>query len=119
MSGSYEFPKRVRLNKQKDIERLFKNGIYLRAGILGIKYVPNEVGYSRFVISVKKQVGNAPYRNYVKRLLRESIRLRYAQLSGHYDVGVFMTQRISFPLTLAYISDQVSQFFAQLRQNPS
>ena len=71
MNMNQSFPKKVRLNQSLIIREVFANGIYKSLGVIGVKYKKAKVDSSRFLISVRKNVGNAPCRNHIKRLLRK------------------------------------------------
>ena len=79
------FPKTVRLNQSRIIREVFENGVYKSLGVIGVKYKKAKVGSSRFSISVRKSTGNAPRRNYIKRILREANRQKRAMLNSSYD----------------------------------
>jgi len=112
----YSFPKRVRLNKQKEIQAIFQDGTYQRLGFIGVKYRQTSIGYSRFVLSIKKKVGHAPARNHLKRLLREAIRLQNPELFGSYDICFFITRPPQRPVQFSWVHQQIKRFFTSLNE---
>ncbi|MGK5094894.1 ribonuclease P protein component [Deltaproteobacteria bacterium TL4] len=115
-SPCFAFPKRVRLKRQKEIETVFKAGQYRRLGLIGVKYYPTELGYSRFLISVKKKVGNAPFRNRIKRIMREAIRLQLPELEGSFDICFFFTQKPQYSIQTSYFFHRVRDLFTELNE---
>lgn len=81
-------PKKERLHGKKDIDRLLVKGKYGASGILRYRYHPNELEYSRLIISVpKKLFKKAVKRNLLKRRIRETWRhLKPNITSEHYDI---------------------------------
>ena len=92
------FPKNIRLNKSRIIREIFSEGVYKSLGVIGVKYKKTRVDFSQFSISVRKNVGNAPFRNHIKRLLRETIRQKRSMLNNSYDFCFFVTNPPKNPL---------------------
>lgn len=46
-------------------------------------------------VSVKKKLGSAVERNYMKRRLKEAFRVRQAEIPGHYDIWFVMRRSFS------------------------
>ena len=61
-----------------------------------IKYKKTKAENSRFSISVRKNVGNAPCRNHIKRLLKEVIRRKQYMLNHSYDFCFFLKSYLFF-----------------------
>ena len=53
-----------------EFNNIIKNGKYVKNGEFIIYYIDNDIGHSRFGISVGKKIGNAVTRNYYKRIIR-------------------------------------------------
>lgn len=79
--------KKYRLNKTKDIEKVYKNGGSLISKILGIKFMKNGLDYSRFtfVVSIKIHKKSTK-RNLAKRRMREAVRTNIELIKHGYDV---------------------------------
>jgi len=70
-----KFSKKERLNRNKDFQRVFKEGkkVWVNS-ILLMLYLSNELGIKRIGIVVSKKIKKATKRNRVKRLIREIFR---------------------------------------------
>ena len=69
-------PKANRLKKNKDFERVFKNGLSFREDFLILKAVPNSLKNNRFGFIVSSKVSKkAVIRNKIKRWLRQALLL--------------------------------------------
>ena len=112
------FPKRVRLRKKKEIDRVFRDGTFRRWGLIRVKYVSTALGYNRYLVSVSKKVGHSPYRNHIKRLLREAIRLHRLELKRSCDICIFVTTRPQRSMTFTYVEDRVINLIAELNRLP-
>ena len=119
MSMRRTFPKSVRLHHSRTIRELFENGVYQSLGPISVKYKMAEVELSRFAVSVKKNVGSAPRRNRIKRLLREAIRRERSLLNYAYDICFFITSPPKRPLDSSYVLRQVRRFFNNLNNESS
>ena len=80
MNLKNSFPKKIRLNNNLIIREVFKQGVYKSLGPFGVKFRKTELESSLFAFSVKKKAGNSPFRNRIKRLLREAVRLERSNL---------------------------------------
>ena len=110
------FPKTVRLNQSRIIREVFENGVYKSLGVIRVKYKKAKVDSSRFSISVRKNAGNAPFRNHIKRLLREAIRQKRSMLNSSYDFCFFVTSPPKNPLDYCYILKNVKGLFGSLNK---
>ncbi|MBF0238092.1 MAG: ribonuclease P protein component [SAR324 cluster bacterium] len=113
---SFGFPKNIRLSRQNEIQAIWENGLYCRKGILGAKYLKNDLGYNRYLISIKKKVGSAPVRNLLKRLIREAIRLTQVKFQGGFDICLFITRPPQYSVTFATIQKSILYLFQQMEQ---
>lgn len=114
--SQYTFSKKSILRKRQEIDRVFKRGTFRSLGLLQVKYLSTELEYSRFLISISKAVGHSPFRNRVKRLIREAIRLHKSVLQGSFDLCFYVTKCPRNPVTLSYIENKVVKFFKELNQ---
>ena len=76
------FPREVRLRRSRDFRVVQRRGRKLTTGRLVILYRSAGLDHSRFGLTVSRKVGNAVARNRVKRIIRESFRLRRCALRG-------------------------------------
>ena len=116
MNMNQSFPKTVRLNQSRIIREVFATGFYKSLGVIGVKYKKTKIDSSRFLISVKKNVGNAPCRNHIKRLLRETIRQKRSVLNSSYDFCFFVTSPPKNPLDYNYVLKNINGLFNSLNK---
>ena len=112
------FPVAVRMRNRQEIREVFNNGTYLPLGPLGVRYMATTRQTSRFLISVKKNVGHAPMRNRIKRLLREGLRSRRTRLTESHDICLFVTRTPKHPLQYDYVAGFIGKLFNKLNQAP-
>ena len=96
----FGLPKRQRLSRKKDIDRIFSEGAGCADGLLFVRAVSNDLGYSRIVVPVSTKFGNSPQRNRVRRVVKEAFRLEKADLPEGIDFAVLPrrgTQALSLP----------------------
>ena len=76
--------KYLRLKKQADFQRLFKNGKRAFSSSLTVIYRPAE--QMRMGISIGKKHGKSVQRNRIKRLIREAFRAVSADMKTNYAI---------------------------------
>jgi len=88
-SGSTRFPKRVRLNRPDDYQRVFKTCRYrLNNRWLTVLATPNQLQHPRLGLAISRKVARtAVARNRIKRVIRESYRHWQTRL-GALDIVV-------------------------------
>ncbi len=110
------FPKKVRLNQSLIIREVFAKGVYKSLGVIGVKYKPANLNSSRFSISVRKNVGNSPRRNQIKRFLREAIRQKRSMLNSAYDFCFFVNNPPNINLNYSYVLKKVNELFMSINK---
>ena len=114
MNSKNSFPKKIRINNSLIIREVFKKGEYKSLGQIGVKFRKIELESSLFSITVKKKVGNSPFRNRIKRLLREAVRIERSNLVCSFEICFFVTNlprgKFDYPLVL----DRIKFFFKYL-----
>jgi ribonuclease P protein component len=78
--------KRYRLRDDERFQRVRKEGRSWSHPLLVLCVLPNGLDHSRFGFSVSRRVGKAVIRNRVKRLLRETARLRQVVIPPGQDL---------------------------------
>jgi len=64
-----------RLQKEKEIERVFRRGKGFKEDLLALKLLKNDLGENRFAIVVSQKVAKrASLRNKIRRRLREAVK---------------------------------------------
>ena len=88
MNPDQSFPKKVRLLKQADFDRVFNGQLYAADQTLVITAAPNGLDYIRLGLAVSRKTGNAVVRNQWKRRIREAFRLQRTLLPRGLDIVV-------------------------------
>ena len=83
-----KFPRRSRLLKHADFERVYKQGRRHFSSHMTVFYSRQEKCSARVGFTVGRVLGGAVERNRIKRRLREAVRQRHALLSGPVDVVI-------------------------------
>lgn len=99
----FDFNKARRLLKKNAYDAVFKEAKKIVVAEFVFLYCPNQVGHARLGLAIsKKAIAKAHDRNRIKRLLRETFRLR----SGlpHVDVIVLMRGRVLAMQNLAIMA---------------
>lgn len=91
---SSAFPRPLRLISQAEFDRVFQQSSKSYSAWFILLYRANHLGYPRlgFAIS-KKRIKKAVSRNQIKRIVRESFRLKQQQL-GSWDIVVLARPQI-------------------------
>ena len=84
---------RCYLKKSEDFSLVHSGGRWQSSRIMTVKYLKNDLGYSRWGIVASKKIGGAVTRNHVKRQIREI--MRGQKLKSGYDIVVLARQSIT------------------------
>ncbi len=107
--------KQYRLNKNKDFDRVFKQGGSAYAPSLGLKITTNNLEKPRFAVLVSKKVSKkAVDRNKIKRQIRNILREDYLQKIRGYDVVIVCLPSIASK-TFVEIQAELRVAFRKLR----
>ena len=90
---SLGFQKADRLLKRSDFVLLSRSGKKLHSANFLALYRKGTAGRSRLGITVTKKVANAPGRNRLKRIVRESFRHNRGKFKGDWDIVIIAKQR--------------------------
>ena len=112
----YGFSKEHRLGKKKEIDQLFQAGKFEHVGFLNFRYLSQDAGHMKVVISISKRVGNAPKRNRIKRLVREALRLSRALKQHSVNCAIYVTKPPRNQPTLPRVQSYIEKFLASLPQ---
>lgn len=92
----HTFSKEERICSKKDIASLLGRGRWSSSDVLKVCAAPNELGFSRVLISVpKRYFKRAVKRNLLKRRIREAYRLQKDLLAGRLSSPVANTSPVS------------------------
>ncbi len=98
MAVSFRLHPRSHLRRPQDFARVYDGGIRAGDNHLLIFAARNELGYSRFGLSVSKKHGTAVVRNRKRRLIREAFRLQQHAIPAGYDFVLIPRQSIDSAL---------------------
>jgi len=87
--GAESLSRHERLRSSKDFSRIFREGEKVRVKSLTVRWVPNDLSWSRIGTSVGRRFGNAVKRNRARRILKELYRTRKGLFPSGIDM-VFM-----------------------------
>lgn len=87
--------KELRLTKNKEFEAVLKKGKSVYSSVLLIKFIKNNLNYSRFGLIVSNKVSKkASQRNLIKRRIREIIRLSINKIKKGFDLVIIVSPKI-------------------------
>jgi ribonuclease P protein component len=92
MKEAYGPQERIR-NKQ-DFLFLFKEGKRHKDKYFNLIYSPNSLSFSRMAVIVSKEVGNAVFRNKMKRWMRDLFRRNKEYLKHNLDILIIIKKDI-------------------------
>ncbi len=79
-------PKKYRLRRKKDFDRIFKSGRFVAGNFFTLGYTPNDLSFSRFAVVVPKKIEKgAVKRNLIRRRAVEIIRLGREKIRTGFD----------------------------------
>ena len=87
--------KKYRLTYKSEIEKVFKKGRIVNSNLFMIRFLSNQLVFSRFTIVVSSKISKkSVIRNRIKRRLREIIRLNILKIKPGYDFIVIAKPKI-------------------------
>lgn len=113
---SYKFPKRLRLLRTSDFDRVFAARASAGDAWITLHAAANEADHPRLGLVVSRRVGNAVCRNRWKRLLRETFRLTQHELPA---LDLVCIARAATPPPLAELQTSLRQLASRLEQKIS
>ncbi|WP_094550027.1 ribonuclease P protein component [Petroclostridium xylanilyticum] len=78
--------KTVSLTENRQFKRIYDKGNSYANNLLVVYFLPNSSSEIRLGITVNKKLGKAVVRNRVKRLIKESYRLKEMYIKEGYDI---------------------------------
>jgi ribonuclease P protein component len=94
------FPKAFRLLRRAQFKRVYDEGQRRSASICTIFYLSNGLPLTRLGVTAPVRLGNAVFRNRLKRRLREVFRLHRESIPGGWDIVLNPRQsvaKVAFP----------------------
>ena len=107
------FPKNVRLLKRAQFLELSKKGQKIHTGFFIVVVLEGKTQNNRIGITASKKIGNAVKRNRIKRLIRESFRLRRENLSGNKDINIIVRKTLT-TLSNKQIIEKLDKLFTKI-----
>ncbi|HEV2233982.1 MAG TPA: ribonuclease P protein component [Terriglobia bacterium] len=96
----HAFPKAFRLLRRAQFKRVYDEGQRRSASICTIFFLSNGLSQTRLGVTTPVRLGNAVFRNRLKRRLREVFRLHRETIPGGWDIVLNPRQsvaKVAFP----------------------
>ena len=106
----------VSLRKRADFDRVFNLKKSAANKFFVVYAAPNNLPHNRLGLSVSKKVGCAVVRNRIRRLIKESLRLK-EEISNGYDIIVIARANEILPDALTKVNGSLSPLFGKLGLN--
>ncbi len=109
------FPKRKRLKKKKDFDKVFHEGASFKEDFLFLKIFKNDLGTNRFGVAVgKKTFNKATERNRIKRRINELLRSELPELKKGWDIIVIISGNIKNE-SHGELKDKINKLFEKAK----
>ncbi|MCD5396454.1 MAG: ribonuclease P protein component [Candidatus Pacebacteria bacterium] len=110
-------PKKHRLKKKKNFERVLKEGKGINDKYFFVKFKENDLGFVRVGFIVSKKVSNkAVVRNKVKRRMREGVRGFLSEIQKNLDI-VIIAKKGGQSLDFWEIKERLEKILNKLIKN--
>jgi ribonuclease P protein component len=113
---SQGFPKRVRLLRPSDFERVFAARSSAVDASIALHGAANDLGHPRIGLVVSRRIGGAVVRNRWKRLLREAFRLTQGELPA---LDLVCIARADKPPALTELKISLAQLAGRIERKTS
>ena len=111
-----KFPRRVRLLRHADFERVYKQGRRHFTSHMTVFYLRREQGAQRIGLTVGRALGGAVDRNRMKRRLREAVRLNLPPAARAVDV-VINPKKSLLQADFAELQDEIRRAFQVIQKS--
>ncbi|MGH8015465.1 MAG: ribonuclease P protein component [Candidatus Zixiibacteriota bacterium] len=116
MATTNKLPRTLTLKSRKEIDRLLKHGHRRTGSFYSLMWEFSES--FRYAILLSGKIGHAVFRNRIKRLFREAIRLNRQTLKRPVHIALLVRTLANEP-TLEDINREISQCFAYIESQPN
>ena len=106
------------MRNRSEIREVFTKGRFRPLGPIGAKYLRTSHPECRFLVTVKKNTGNASVRNRIKRLLREGLRHHRRDFEIPHDICLMVTRPPKTPLEFSYVDGLINQLAEDFNHHP-
>ncbi|MBU1868619.1 ribonuclease P protein component [Patescibacteria group bacterium] len=106
--------RKFRLTRDQEFRRLRRKGFKERSTLFWLRWLPNNLPYSRFGFIASKKVGNAVQRNRATRLVREVVRLDWERMRKGIDVVFVLSDRLA-EKSFDQVEREVKKVFARAK----
>jgi ribonuclease P protein component len=113
MTDDQRFPRRERVTRTKDLDRVFTEGRRVRGPLMSMCVLANGLPHPRFGIALGRAWRGAVARNRAKRLLREAYRTHKHLFPAGFDVVVVPKPNTALPGT-EDIAREIQRLLARL-----
>lgn len=87
--------RKFRLTKEKDFQKIFKQGKSFFSPLFKLKVLKNDFGTSRFAVVVSNKISKkATVRNRLRRQISEIVRINWSKLKSSFDVVIIVKEDI-------------------------
>ncbi len=93
--AKYKFPKSAKLSSKADFRRVLEYKLFSKSDLMTLYIAPNQIGKSRFAVSVSSKTAPAVVRNRLKRLAREAFRLSQNEIAAGFDYLLIYSPMLS------------------------
>ena len=88
-------PREYKLKRDNDFKKVFKQGKYYRGNFIGIKFLVNNLKFSRFAFVIGLKISKkAVIRNRIRRQLEEITRLNFDKIKKSFDIVIMVESKI-------------------------
>lgn len=106
--------KKYRLKKDFQFRYIYRNGQSVRTNAVSLIFVKSKNTGIKIGISVSNKIGKAFFRNRIKRLIRESVRVQLDNMIKGYNYIFVANNNFDFshsdyPMISNYINDAIKQ----------